>query len=73
MQGDVRQVVGNNVRRCRKARGLSQAQLAAAMDVDRAYISGLERGERNITILSLWHTVMALGVTMVDLVAEERH
>lgn len=43
------------------------------MDVDRAYISGLERGERNITILSLWHTVMALGVSMVDLVAEERH
>lgn len=43
------------------------------MDVDRAYISGLERGERNITIISLWHTAMALGVSMVDLVAEERH
>ena len=46
----------NNVRRCRKARGMSQAELAA-MEVDRAYISGLERGERNITILSLWPEV----------------
>ncbi len=70
MQSDVRHLVGSNVRRCRLAVGMTQAELAARMDVDRAYVSGLERGERNITIISLWHTAVALGVTMVDLVTD---
>jgi transcriptional regulator with XRE-family HTH domain len=70
MQSDVRQIVGSNVRRHRVAAGITQAELAVRMTVDRAYVSGLERGERNVTIISLWHTAIALGVTMVDLVAE---
>jgi len=34
------------------------------MGVDRAYVSGLELGERNPTILTLWHTAKALGVKL---------
>lgn len=70
MQQDVRQLVGNNVRARRRVIGISQAELAERMSVDRAYISGLERGERNITIITLWHTAIALGVTMAELVRE---
>lgn len=55
MSKDVRRVVGDNVRRLRKAAGLSQAALAERMGVDRAYISGLERGQRNPTVVTLWH------------------
>lgn len=75
MRRDVQQLVGDNVRRCREAVGITQAELAARMDVDRAYVSGLERGERNVTISSLFRTAEALGVTMVDLVidAEAEH
>ena len=62
MSEDVRQLVGRNVRRLRKAAGLSQAKLAEKVGVDRAYISGLELGERNATILTLWHVAVALGV-----------
>ena len=58
----MRRLVGNNVRRLRLAAGLSQAALAAKMDVDRAYISGLEKGDRNPTILTLWHVAQALDV-----------
>jgi transcriptional regulator with XRE-family HTH domain len=55
-------LVGENVRRYRTAAGMSQAELAERMGVDRAYISGLEGGTRNPTIVTLWHTAIALGV-----------
>jgi transcriptional regulator with XRE-family HTH domain len=34
------------------------------MGVDRAYISGLEQGGRNPTVITLWHLAKALGVPM---------
>ena len=64
MSDDVRRIVGRNVRRLRAAAGLSQAKLAERMGVDRAYVSGLESGERNPTIMTLWHVAQALGVRM---------
>jgi transcriptional regulator with XRE-family HTH domain len=64
MSEDVRRMVGDNVKRLRLAAGLSQAELAHRMGVDRAYISGLEQGQRNPTIISLWHVAKALGVSM---------
>jgi transcriptional regulator with XRE-family HTH domain len=42
--------------------GLTQAKLAERMGVDRAYVSGLELGQRNPTIVKLWHLAKALGV-----------
>jgi transcriptional regulator with XRE-family HTH domain len=72
MPEDVRRLVGRNVRRLRIAAGLSQAKLSELMGVDRAYISGLEKGERNPTIITLWHTAKALGVKLQELTAEHR-
>jgi transcriptional regulator with XRE-family HTH domain len=62
MSEDVRRMVGRNVRRLRLAAGLSQAELAELMGVDRAYVSGLELGQRNPTVLTLWHIAKALEV-----------
>jgi len=62
MSDDVRRMVGDNVRRLRIAAGISQAQLAARMGVDRAYVSGLEQGQRNPTVVTLWHLGEALDV-----------
>lgn len=59
---DVRRVVGENVRRYRLAASLSQEELAVRMGVDRAYISGLETGRRNPTVVTLWHAALALGI-----------
>jgi len=42
-----------NVRRLRTTAGLTQAKLAEKMGVDRAYVSALELGERNPTIITL--------------------
>jgi transcriptional regulator with XRE-family HTH domain len=64
MSEDVRRLVGRNVKRLRIAAGLSQAELAERMGVDRAYVSGLELGQRNPTVLTLWHIAKALGVKL---------
>ncbi len=57
-------MVGQNVRRLRIAAGLSQAELSERMGVDRAYVSGLELGQRNPTVVTLWHMAKALGVQL---------
>ena len=44
----------------------------AVMGVDRAYVSGLELGQRNPTILTLWHITKALGVTLKTFFDEEK-
>lgn len=72
MSEDVRRMVGRNVKRLRMAAGLSQAELAARMGVDRAYVSGLELGQRNPTILTLWHLAKALNAKLRALFDEER-
>ena len=41
---------GNRVRELRKARGLSQEVFAARCGLDRTYIGGVERGQRNIAL-----------------------
>jgi transcriptional regulator with XRE-family HTH domain len=64
MAEDVRRMVGHNVRRLRIAAGISQAKLAERLGVDRAYVSGLELGTRNPTIVTLWHVAKALGVKL---------
>lgn len=64
MPEDARQLVGGNVRKLRLAAKISQAELAARMGVDRAYVSGLEQGNRNPTVVTLWHLAKALDVPM---------
>jgi transcriptional regulator with XRE-family HTH domain len=70
MPEDVRRLVGGNVRRLRNAAGLTQAKLAERMGVDRAYVSALELGGRNPTIITLWHVAQALGVKFSRLFEE---
>lgn len=66
---DMRRVVGENVRRARLAAGLTQEQLAERSGFSQQYLSGLEQGKRNPTIVGLYELAMALGVSHVDLVS----
>ena len=59
---DIRRVVGKNVRRYRIEADLSQEDLAAGMGVEQRYVSQLEAGKRNPTIVTIWHAAEALGV-----------
>lgn len=59
---DVRERVGNNLKRLRKAKGFSQEGLAFECGLHRTYISGVERGIRNPTVTVLERIAKALGV-----------
>ncbi|MCD8178218.1 MAG: helix-turn-helix domain-containing protein [Tannerellaceae bacterium] len=45
--------LGDQIRKIRKSKGLSQEALANEAGIDRAYMGEIERGERNVTILTL--------------------
>ena len=59
---DIRDVFGKNLKRYRLTAGLSQDALAVKMGVDRAHVSAMERGQQNVTIITLWHAALALDV-----------
>ena len=54
---------GEMVRRLRKGQGLSQESLALACGLDRTYIGGIERGERNVSLVNIIKIAKALGVS----------
>ena len=64
---DVRARVGLNVQRARRERGLSQEELAHRAAVHQTYLSGVERGRRNPTILVLDKIARALDLDPADL------
>jgi transcriptional regulator with XRE-family HTH domain len=65
---DMRSLVGGNVRRFREKKGLTQEQFAEISGFSQQYISSLERGLRNPTIITLYELSVALGVSHIDLV-----
>ena len=67
---DVRRLVGKNVKEIRRGKGWTQEKLAEISGVPQQYISGLERGEKNPTLLKLHELAQGLGVPVADLVRE---
>jgi transcriptional regulator with XRE-family HTH domain len=65
---DMRRLVGRNVKRIRQEKGLTQEQLAELSGFSQQYISGLEQGRRNPTVVSLYELATALGVSHMELV-----
>jgi transcriptional regulator with XRE-family HTH domain len=67
---DVRRRVGQNLKRFRKERGLSQEELAFECGLHRTYLSGVERGVRNPTVMVLEEIATALGIPAWQLLVE---
>ena len=65
---DIRQQVGRNLKRIRKEKGMSQEELAFESGLHRTYISGIERGARNPTVLKLAELAKTLRVSVDQLV-----
>jgi len=65
---DMRQLVGRNFARLRREKGLTQEQIEERSGLSQQYLSGLERGNRNPTIITLYELAQAMGVSHVDLV-----
>ncbi|RWO48390.1 MAG: XRE family transcriptional regulator [Mesorhizobium sp.] len=69
---DMRKLVGRNVQRIRQRKRLTQEQLAEISGFSQQYISGLEKGRRNPTIITIYELALALGVSHIDLVRPDK-
>jgi transcriptional regulator with XRE-family HTH domain len=66
---DMRKLVGKNFARVRREKGLTQEEVATRSGLSQQYLSGLESGRRNPTIITLHELAQALGVSHLDLLA----
>jgi transcriptional regulator with XRE-family HTH domain len=64
---DMRRLVGQNLKRIRLKKGLTQEQFADISGFSQQYISGLEGGRRNPTVVTVYELAVALGVSHLDL------
>ncbi|GED68506.1 hypothetical protein BRE01_22080 [Brevibacillus reuszeri] len=64
---EFRHLVGSRIRAIRKAKGLTQQNLAERSNLDDAYIGAVERGERNFSIDTLEKVLKALEISPVEL------
>jgi transcriptional regulator with XRE-family HTH domain len=60
--GCLREIVAANIRRHRKALGISQQNFAYDIEMDRTYFGGIERGERNVSIDNIERIAKGLSI-----------
>jgi transcriptional regulator with XRE-family HTH domain len=64
---DVRSLFGKRIRQLRQRAGISQEALADRCGLHRTYVGGIERGERNPSLMNIARIAKALNVPLVDL------
>jgi transcriptional regulator with XRE-family HTH domain len=69
---DMRKLVGGNVRRARARKGLTQEEFAEKSGFSQQYISDLERGLRNPTVVTLFELAQALDIKPIELLRPAR-
>jgi len=69
---DMRKLVGRNFKRLRRQKGLTQEQFAERSGFSQQYVSDLERGLRNPTVVTVYELAQALGVSHLELLKPDR-
>jgi transcriptional regulator with XRE-family HTH domain len=69
---DMRKLVGQNFARIRREKGLTQEQIEERSGFSQQYLSGLEQGRRNPTIVTLYELAQAVGVSHIELLQQDR-
>lgn len=64
---DIKNVFGDNLRRIRMEKNISQENLAFLSGMDRTYVSGIERGKRNVSLVNINKIALALNVEIKEL------
>lgn len=67
MHQDALQQFGLRIKQLRQAQGISQEELGARAQLDRTYISGIERGKRNVSFKNIVLIADALQVSVAEL------
>ncbi|RQW19098.1 XRE family transcriptional regulator [Bacillus sp. C1-1] len=68
---DLQQLVGSNIRSIRKAKNLTQQELAERSNLIDSYIGGVERGQRNISLQTLEKIIVGLEIDAADLLVSD--
>ena len=68
---DMRRLVGRNFARLRQQKGFTQERFAEVSGVTQQYVSDLEPGRRNPTVVTLYHFASPLGVSPVELLTPD--
>ena len=63
---DIRIKIGLRIKELRKAKGLSQEQLALKAEIDRTYMASVENGKRNVAIVNIEKIVRSLEITLSE-------
>lgn len=66
-RADILERFGKQVRKLRSEQGFSQESFADECELDRTYIGGIERGERNVALRNIERIADALGISISDL------
>ena len=61
MHMDIKTAIGERIRQLRNEMGISQEEFAERANIDRTYVTRLETGKRNVTIIALQKVINALG------------
>ena len=67
MSTDIRAKFGERLRKLRKQRGWTQAEMADVLGLDRSYLAEIEEGKRNVCLLNLKVIADGLGTSMARL------
>ena len=73
MHHDALQLFGLRIKQLRLSKNISQEELGALSNLDRTYISGIERGKRNVSLLNIIKIADALNVHPSELFNKEEH
>ncbi len=63
---EIKEAVGARIKELRNSKGVSQENLAHEAGLDRTYITSVERGKRNISIVNLQKITIALNISLSD-------
>lgn len=69
---DMRKLVGRNFARIRREKGFTQERFAEVSGFTQQYLSDLERGLRNPTIVTIYEIATALGVSHIEIVMPDQ-
>lgn len=70
IEKEVLKYFGKNIKKIRLSQEISQEELALKADLDRTYISGIERGLRNVSLINIFKISRALDVTASELMVD---
>jgi transcriptional regulator with XRE-family HTH domain len=66
-RADILERFGQRVRELRSEQGYSQEGFAAECELDRTYVGGIERGERNLALRNIERIAETLGLSIAEL------